>query len=115
MAIPTVERPPGIRTPWLDIWRGALKDMKESGVWRPALRPLLDEYVYALRAAAEMREESAAQWDRHARRASALADQLCLSPRGRKAAELMEDDDDSQSKPLANLDELTAKRQARAS
>lgn len=119
MAIPSVERPPPkLTSHWLAVWRCALKTMQEQGTWEPELRPLLDEYVYALRAAESARngltwldalevyaEEHAellpdiawsvldriatglpTQWDRHAKRAAALADQLALTPRGRKAA-----------------------------
>ncbi len=115
MVLPSVERPPSLPAPWLDVWRGALKAMKDHGTWAPAMRPLLDEYVFALRAASDVREgfgwldhleESVASeeidwlvlrqiatglpmvWDRHAKRASALADQLGLTPKGRKAGGL---------------------------
>lgn len=55
-SVPTVERPPkGLKSPWLDMWRGALKDMKESEVWSPVLRPLLDQMIDCYRLAAEHR------------------------------------------------------------
>ena len=50
------------------------------------------------------------QWDRHAKRASALADQLALTPRGRKAIGLVSDDDEAPSDPFAALDELAQRR-----
>jgi phage terminase small subunit len=49
---PDVEKPPGgLKEPYLGIWRYALKHLKESDLWRPTLRPLLDEYAFALRTA----------------------------------------------------------------
>lgn len=57
MALPTAERPPtGLDSYWLGVWRHALKVMQEQGTWDWALRPLLDEYVYALKAADATRE-----------------------------------------------------------
>src|SRR5258708_2083974 len=35
------------------------------------------------------------QWDRHAKRAAALADQLALTPRGRKAADIGIENEDA--------------------
>lgn len=56
MAIPTAERPPALREPWLAVWRHALKTMKAQGTWDWTLRPLLDEYVDALQAAKRCRD-----------------------------------------------------------
>ncbi len=55
MGVPTVEKAPGIKEPWLGIWRYALKAMQEGGTWSPPMRPLLDDYVEALRVAREHR------------------------------------------------------------
>lgn len=44
------------------------------------------------------------QWDRHTKRAAALADQLALTPRGRKAVGVVEDDEVTVD-PFAALDE----------
>ncbi len=139
MAISSVERPPGLPAPWLDVWRGALKAMKEHGTWAPAMRPLLDEYVFALRAASDAREgfagldrlEDAAaseeidwvalrqvatglpvQWDRHVKRAAALADQLGLTLRGRMAAGSTANMA-AATDPFAKLDELSQRRRKR--
>lgn len=45
------------------------------------------------------------QWDRHAKRAAALADQLALTPRGRKAIGLVTDDDEAPADPFTELDQ----------
>ena len=141
--IPTEDRPPAIKMPWLRVWRDALAALKESDVWSPEMRPLLDEYVLALKGAQDARDgfawlehlESAVAsdeidwvvlsriasglptaWDRHVKRAAALADQLCLTPRGRKAAGLVEreGDGDDVSDPFAALDELAPRREAKS-
>jgi len=139
VALPSVERPPGIPAPWLDVWRGALKAMKEHGTWAPAMRPLLDEYVFALRAASDAREGFAGldrleacvaseevdwaalrqvatglpvQWDRHVKRAAALADQLGLTPKGRQMAGSTAKRD-APADPFAELDELSQRRDKR--
>ena len=146
--LPTAERPPqGLNAYWLGVWRHALKAMQEQGTWAWELRPLLDEYVEALRAAAQTREgfkwldaleayaEDAddlpeiawsvlreiagslpTQWDRHTKRAAALADQLALTPRGRKAIGLGNSDEDEKPKdPFAGLDDELAPRRANRS
>lgn len=57
MPLPTAERPPkGLDAYWLGVWRHVLKTMKADGTWAWELRPLLDEYVYALRAAEATRD-----------------------------------------------------------
>jgi hypothetical protein len=120
--MPAAERPPkGLDAHWRAIWRRALKTLREQDTWAPEQRPLLDEYVFALRGAQDARRGFAwldhletvasadmdwaalaqiatglpVQWDRHTKRASALADQLLLTPRGRKAAARATTDDDS--------------------
>lgn len=117
-----------------------MKTLKEQGSWAWEQKPLLDEYVYALRGAEDARKgfkwldalevyaENAedlpeiawsklariasglpAQWDRHVKRASALADQLALSERGRKAVGIRGDDEDDgePDDPFAGLDNVT--------
>lgn len=107
-AVPTAEQPPeGLTAYWLGVWRHALKILKEQGTWKWEQRPLLDEYVYALVAAEQARvgfgwlehltEVIAADevqwnilekiagglpthWDRHTKRAAALAEKLILTP-----------------------------------
>jgi hypothetical protein len=44
------------------------------------------------------------QWDRHTKRAMALADQLALSERGRKAVGVGEQESDEPADPFADLD-----------
>lgn len=120
---PTAERPPkGLDADHLGIWRHALKTLQAQGTWDWELAPLLAEYVYALMGARDARDgfkwlryaENAddlpeiawttlgkiagglpAQWDRHAKRAAALADQLALTPRGRKAVGVGDSDEDT--------------------
>jgi hypothetical protein len=56
-----------------------------------------------------------AMWDKHAKRASVLADQLALTPRGRKPLKLKAGGDgDQEEDPFTSLDELEQKRQAKA-
>lgn len=113
--------------------------LKEQGTWAWEQKPLLDEYVFALKGAEDAREgfrwldalESYAddaddlpeitwavlqrlagnlptQWDRHAKRAAALADQLALTPRGRKAVGVGYEDIDAPA--VSAIDELAARR-----
>lgn len=94
MAGSGAESDPLLPQPWFGYWRQALKAMKDQESWSPQLRPLLDEYIGALRAAADAQvDDRATDWDRHVKRASALADQLALTPRGRKAAGVGESED----------------------
>lgn len=141
MGVPTAERPPeGLNAYWLGVWRHALKTMQAQGSWAWEQRPLLDEYVFALRGAQDARDGFAwldkleaciddsddvpdiawgvlakiagglpTQWDRHTKRAAALADQLALTPRGRKAVDLV-DSEDSPTSALDELDNVTAIR-----
>lgn len=118
--------------------------MKEQGTWAWELKPLLDEYVFALRAAEATRDGFAwldaleqyaecaddlpeiawsvlreiasslpTQWDRHTKRAAALADQLALTPRGRKAINLGDTDAGQDDDPLGLDDELAPRRASR--
>jgi len=138
MAVPTAERPPkGLDAHHLGIWRHALKTLQAQESWAWELAPLLAEYVYALMAARDAREGFAwlerladrasedvdfvmlakiagglpVAWDRHAKRASALADQLALTPRGRKAVGIGEQSDQP-ADPFSALDELARRREA---
>jgi hypothetical protein len=55
------------------------------------------------------------QWDKHTKRAAALADQLALTPRGRKAINLATSDEEEEVDPFDALDqedELAKKRKA---
>jgi hypothetical protein len=142
--VPSHERPPGIKMPWLQVWRNTLAELKEIGIWAPHLRPLLDEYVWALKGAEDARNgfawldhltETVASeeidwialqkiagglptaWDRHAKRAAALADQLCLSPRGAKAAGIGRgtEEEEQEIDGFADLDELAPRRTVAAS
>jgi hypothetical protein len=138
---PTCERPPaGINAYWSRTFDHAVRVLKEQGTWADESKALLDEYVLALVAAERCRDgwvwmealdESAprewsestvvelaramqslsTQWDRHVKRAMALADQLALTPRGRKAAGVGEPKDVAPDS-FAGLDELAARRGA---
>ena len=116
MATPTAEQPPeGLDAYWLGVWRHALKTLKDQGSWAWEQRPLVDEYVFALieaQSAREMAEET--RWDRAAKRAMALADQLALTPRGRKAAGIGDSDEEPPADPFAEVDELAKRRAASA-
>jgi phage terminase small subunit len=119
MGVPTLEKAPGgLHEPWLGIWRISLKQMKEQGTWLVSQRPLLDEYVYALRAAQNARAsaESAVAWDKHSKRALALADALGLTPKAQKVlAAKLKEGDEHQDDPFSGLDEIAQKRKAKAS
>lgn len=134
---PTCERPPsGLNSYWTHTWDHALKVLKGQGTWAWELKPLLDEYVMALKGAEDARagfrwldhlEKAVAseevdwltlgriagglptQWDRHTKRAAALADQLLLTPRARKAHGLFSEDD-KPADPFGDLDELAPRR-----
>lgn len=86
-----------------------MKALKERGSWSWELKPLLDEYVYALQQADQARRnDEQTVWDRHAKRAAAIADQLALTPRGRKASGLPIRDETPST--FASLDELAPRR-----
>ena len=56
MGVTTLEKAPnGLHEPWLGIWRASLRAMQAQGTWNPALRPLLDLYIFALAAAEQAR------------------------------------------------------------
>jgi hypothetical protein len=140
---PTCERPPkGLNAWWTHVWDHALTVMQAQGTWAWELKPLLDEYVFALRAAEATRDGFAwldalevyaenadelpeiawsvlreiagslpTQWDRHVKRALTLADQLALTPRGRKAVGVG-DSEEQPADPFAILDELAPRRRS---
>lgn len=105
MAAATAEQAPvGLDAYWLGVWRHALKVLKGQKTWAWEQRPLLDEYVFALIAAKDAREAGEElSWHRHSQRASALADQLVLTPRARKAHGIHDDDDEGAGNPLDDL------------
>lgn len=125
VSIPNWEKPPAIHEPWLQVWRLALRAMKESGTWSPPMRPLLDEYVTALRTAREHRlageidpieinRESGlshmhagfASASKHLADARALADLLGLTPKARKALEEKSEEAPVESSAFAVADKL---------
>src|ERR1041384_1492368 len=54
---PTCERPPsGLNSYWTHTWDHALKTLQAQGTWAWEQKPLLDEYVAALKAAEDCRE-----------------------------------------------------------
>lgn len=133
--VPHYERPPAVKEPWLGIWRFALRQMQAQGTWTPVCKPLLDEYVAALRLAVEHRalaeadpvqvnRESGLQHmhagfssaDREHRRAQALAVELLLTPKAQRAliaaAKAAEKPASAKSSVFDALDELGARRQA---
>lgn len=113
MAGSGAEMDPEIPQPWFGLWRQALKAMKDQGTWCPEHRPLLDLYVRALRLADVAADDGReTDHDRHAKRAASLADQLALTPRGRKAAGLGDNTDEveDQFARFAPQDELAARR-----
>lgn len=115
MPVPVAETPPeGLDAYWLGVWRGSLKTLKAQGTWAWEQRPLLDEYVFALAHARCARlNDEAKLWGNLVTRAQALADQLVLTPRGRKQIGLKrEAEDGEQQDPFAGLDELEQKRRA---
>jgi hypothetical protein len=132
---PTCERPPsGLNSYWTHVWDHALKVMRDQGTWAWELKPLLDEYVFALKGAEDARvgfgwldhlKESVAsedvdwlvlrqvagalptQWDRHTKRAAALADALVLTPAAKEAPWPGIDEDQG---PRSAIDELARRR-----
>lgn len=149
-AVPTAERAPaGLNAYWLGAWRRALKSLKDQDTWALEQKPLLDEYIFALRAAEDARkgfkwldvleeyaDANAADmpaiswtalrqiagslptvWDKHSKRAAALADQLALTPRGRKAINLGSNEDEEPDDPFGFLqgDEVAERRKRKAS
>ncbi|HEY7831784.1 MAG TPA: hypothetical protein VIC06_14575 [Solirubrobacteraceae bacterium] len=116
--------------------------MKLVDTFSASMRPLLDEYVFALRAAEDARvgfgwlgrleniaEDDIAwealgkivsglpvQWDKHTKRAMELAGVLGLTPKAQKALSVKakEGKDGEQDDPFGGLDELEPRRQARS-
>lgn len=129
---PTVERPPGFKQPWYGVWGYAFDEMKRVGTWAPAMRPFLDEYVLALRTAAEHREKAElepvetnresglthmhagfASADRETRRAAMLAHELGLTPRAQKALKALAAEPPAEgSAAFAVADQLAVRRRA---
>lgn len=116
MAAPTAETPPqGLDAYWLGVWRHALKVMKEQETWSWELRPLLDEYVFALIAADHARRhDDETKWDRCVKRAATLANTLILTPEARRRHGIGSDAEESD--PFARFagDELASRRGRRA-
>lgn len=116
---PAAERcPEGLDSDHVHVWDHAIKTLKALELWSWELSPLLREYVRALqRADWAHRNDEPTEWDRHAKRAAALADQLALTPRGRKAVGVGDKDDEPEAAdPFAALDqgdELAKRRTAR--
>lgn len=112
MPVPTAERPPeGLNDAyWLGVWRHVLKVLKEQGTWKWEQRPLLDEYVFALREAVTAREMAQEdpyhetdkqllhphpgfqQADRATRRAVVLADTILLTEKSRREHGLVDEE-----------------------
>lgn len=130
-SVPTAERPPeGLSAYWLGVWRHALKVLKEQGTWAWEQRPLLDEYVFALREARVSRELAEVdpyhpttagslqphpgfvQADRAARRAVLLAGTLKLTPEEQR--KLVATDGSAAADPFAEFDELAQARARRS-
>lgn len=62
-----------------------MRAMKAQETWTWDLRPLLDEYVYALLEAERARlADEGTTWDRHTKRAALLADKLILTPEAKR-------------------------------
>jgi phage terminase small subunit len=154
--IPNIEKPPGIKEPYLGMWRLALADLKDSGLWRGTVRPLLCEYIDCYRLAHEHRAiaETAVQtihhrankaageeaWDevlpagvrrstesnldslhpgfasadREMKRAIALANELGLTPKARKALAVEAAEAPSEPSVIGRLDELAQARRRRS-
>jgi hypothetical protein len=151
MGVPSIEKcPSGLDPKWSATWRLTRDELKEAGTFSASMRPLLDEFVFALKAAEEARigfrwldslEQYAEAsdpddlpeiawtvlrqiatglpvvWDKHAKRASALADQLGLSPKAQRAlGRKLEGgkDGEQDTNPFSGLDdEVSAKRKAK--
>jgi hypothetical protein len=142
--LPTAERPPsGLNSYWTHVWNHALNVLQEQGTWAWELKPLLDEYVFALRGAQDARKGFAwldalseyanrnadevpeiaweslrqiagalpMQWDRHTKRAAALADALILTPAARKRHGI---GNDPQAPEVSVVDQLAQRRAGRA-
>lgn len=128
----TPPQQPSLPEPWNGIWKLAHKDMVESGVWSPAMQPLLDEYATALHLAdrhrrmaeidpVETNRESGlthmhagfASADRELKRAAMLADLLGLTARAKKALKLAAEEAQEVSPAFQRADELAQRRAAK--
>jgi hypothetical protein len=134
MGVPTVEKAPGVHEPFLGMWRYALADMKESGVWAPVLRPMLDEMIECrrlqrfwnglaeadpVRVNRESGLESAHDGFRlalqYGKRAQDLAAELGLTPKAKKQLALLADEEPPKGNDaFAVADELAQRRVTRA-
>lgn len=151
MGVASIEKcPAGLDPKWSATWRLTRDELKEAGTFSASMRPLLDEFVFALkgaedarigfgwldaleiyasenesemeipdwRALAQISGSLPTQWDKHAKRASALADQLGLSPKAQRSlGKKLEGGKDGKqdTDPFSGLDdEVSAKRQAKA-
>lgn len=109
-----LERPPGWPEPWLGLWRVSHRQLREQGSWVPAHKPLLDEYVRALKMAANA-FDAGEGGDRHAKRALAFAVELGLTPKTQKVLRVKaKEAENGEQDPFRSLDELEQKRQAKA-
>ena len=113
MGVSPLEQPPGWPEPWLGLWRITHKQLKEQGSWVPAHKPLVDEYVRALKLA-NAAFEAGEGGDRHSKRALAYAVELGVTPEARKQLALKAKEAAGGDKdPFEALDELEQKRQAK--
>jgi hypothetical protein len=88
----------------------AADDARQGFGWLDALEAYAGEHADQLeipdfQVLAKIAGGLPTQWDRHTKRAQALADQLLLTPRGRRAAGLGAGEDDA---PLGGLEALDA-------
>lgn len=105
--------PEGLGLHWSHVWDTAFRRKQADGTWSIGQSPLLDEYVFALRAADDAREAGEdVKWDRHAKRAAALADQLVLTPAARRRLGVGAKGKDPFD-GFASLDELAPRRKSR--
>ena len=105
------EGPSGLNDRLSAVWVASREELEGAGNLTPAMEALLEEFVLALKGAedARMAGVSVAE-DKAAKRASQLADQLGLTPKRRRKRGASAKQDD----PIAVLDELEQKRQAKA-
>lgn len=132
MGVPTIEKAPGIREPWLGMWRYALRDMQETGLWAPVLRPLLDEMIECRRLqreALDTAEADPVQYNResglshyhdgfrlalqYGKRAQEIAAELGLTPKAKKALALKAEEPPKENDAWAQADELAQRRAAK--
>lgn len=104
MGVPNWEKAPGIKEPWLGMWRYAKAAMQEAGTWLPHLRPMLDEMIDCRRLEREHRllaeadpyqrnqqsdlthmHDGFASARAYGKRAQEIATELGLTPKARRA------------------------------